>query len=572
MTTKPPQVQVLPAEVSRRIAAGEVIEKPASVIRELLDNSLDAGARTIDVSWDAGGTREMRVHDDGHGMSRDDLSLCWKPHATSKIRTIEDLEKTRTLGFRGEALSSIAAVSELTIESSGNRLHVREARMLSLEPAPPRPGTIVVVQDLFANLPARRRFLSRAQAEGTAIRSMVLEKALPVPHVRFTLTGSGGSQEVLPVQSAAQRVAGVYGNSVPAQVLTELEGSGEGFSCRILAAHPEIIRRDRRLIQIFVNGRRVREYRMVQAVEYAYQDVQHGGVFPVAAVLLEVDPEQVDFNIHPAKQEVRLRNGAEIHHRIVRTVRDYLRAYAVRAATWHSVDLPERPDHWLSAPPSSTRPPGTKDSSMYRDPNPVGATSSGSTGTRESPSFQYQRRATPEIRFMGTAFGTFNIVEYQDRLYIIDQHAAHERLRYNRLQEDRIPQPLLVPQEFEVTPDQDSRLQEHLQEYTRLGVILERLQDDLWQLKAIPAAYSQQIGSVIETVLELGGLEEQLDRTFLARIACTGAVKAGDYLDELSGLELARKVLELPEPRCPHGRPLWVELDRAELEKLIGRR
>lgn len=602
MESRTGSVQVLPAEVARRIAAGEVIEKPASVVRELLDNSIDAGAAAIDVSWDEGGLREIRVHDDGAGMSRDDLALCWKPHATSKIRSLEDLERTSTLGFRGEALSSIAAVSDLTIESSGWRLHVRDSTLLSLDQAPERPGTTVVVRDLFSNLPARRRFLSRASAEGTAIRTMVLEKALPVPEVRFVLSrGARGdvSREPLPPQDQAHRVAAVFGDRIPGDAFTTLEGSGEGFQCRIVAAHPEVIRRDRRLIQVFVNRRRVRDYSLMQAVEYGYHDVQHGGVFPVAAVLLTVDPSLVDFNIHPAKQEVRLRNRGEIHQRIVQILRGHLRTYAVRAAVWHAAELPDwQPSSSGSAPsgstPSGSTPSGSTPSrgseprkprpreelshhheglSHHREERPTRHTppSRGTAGTVPQ-SFQYHTRATPDLRFLGTIFGTYNLVEHQDRLFIIDQHAAHERLLYNRLREDRTPQALLIPEPFDVTEDQDALLQRYSEEYRKLGIVLEREDPGRWRLVAMPAAYGQQAGALIETVCALEGLEDALDRTFLARMACHKAVKAGDTVDATTGAELARRVFALEEPRCPHGRPLWVELTRTELEKMIGRR
>ncbi|TVR67780.1 MAG: DNA mismatch repair endonuclease MutL [Spirochaetaceae bacterium] len=591
-------IALLPPEVSRRIAAGEVIEKPASVVRELLDNALDAGATMVDVTWTEGGSESIRVRDDGNGMSREDLELCWKPHATSKIRTLEDLDHSRSLGFRGEALASIAAVSELTIESTlpgdhhGHRLEVRQAEYIGITPAPPRPGTSVTVQRLFANLPARRRFLSRAQAESQVIRNTILEKALPFPEVRFTMPGPGTSVRALPAGTLAERTAEVYGSACPLQALTELHGTGEGFSCTILAAHPEIIRRDRRLISVYVNRRRVTEYKLVQAVEYAYQDVQHGGIFPVAALLIDVDPELADFNIHPAKREVRLRNIGEIHHRVVEILRSHLRTYTVRAARWPAGTREEG----LWDPPPAGAPSGVGESAggaggsggqEYRVPPgraPGGPGGSGGAPRRSAPgslprvgrpaSFEHTRRAVPDdsIRFHGTAFGTYNIVERGDRLFIIDQHAVHERLHYDRLKSDRVPQPLLIPEEFTASPDQDKALQAHSEEYRRLGLLLERCGEERWRITAIPGAYRTAIEDLIEMILDLGGLQEQLDRTFLARLACRAALKAGDHLDSITGEELARRALDLPEPRCPHGRPLWVELDREQLDRLIGRR
>lgn len=592
-------IQLLPPEVSRRIAAGEVIEKPASVVRELLDNALDAGSNEIDITWEEGGSESIRVRDNGCGMTREDLELCWQPHATSKIRTVEDLDHTRTLGFRGEALASIAAVSELTVESTaegadyGHRLDVRHARLLSVSPAPPRPGTSVTVQRLFANLPARRRFLSRAQAESKSIRNTILEKILPYPAVRITMPGTGGSKRVLPAQTLVERTAQVYGPSCPAQSLTELHGTGDGFSCTILAAHPEVVRRDRRLISIYVNGRRITEYKLVQAVEYAYQDVQHGGVFPAAAVLIEVNPELADFNIHPAKREVRLRTMNEIHHRIVTILRTHLHGYAVRAARlatpWEqsSGELWERPSREPSSPGAAPRTAPGPSAAPGPARGPFAAKAPFKAPSPARP-FQHQRRAVPEsdgpepdpdpapeatgIRFLGTVFGTYNIVERGDLLYLIDQHAVHERLLYNRLRADRAPQTLLIPEEFEVTADEDQALREHQEEYRHLGIVLERIHSRQWRMTALPGTYQSATGEILETILELRGIQEEFDRRFLAEIACRAALKAGDYLDGITGEELARQALALQEPRCPHGRPLWVELSRAQLDTLIGRR
>ncbi len=590
-------VAVLPPEVSRRIAAGEVIERPASVVRELLDNSLDAGSRAIDLLWTAGGREEIRIADDGRGMSRADLELCWLPHATSKIKTIEDLERTDSLGFRGEALSSVAAVSELEIATSiegaetGHRLRVREAELVSLDAAPPGRGTTVVVRRLFANLPARRRFLARSQAETHAIRNVIMDKALPFPDVRFTHRSDAASVRVLPPQSLIERCAEVFGAAAPPQSLKRIEGGGDGFTVTLIAAEPAIVRRDRRLIQVFVNRRRVWEYKLIQAVEYAYRDVQHGGLFPVAAVLVDIDPALVDFNIHPAKREARLRVGGEIHHRIVGLLRSFLRAYAVRAVQL-GPDLPslygDRDREAARAPEGvAERPsPSTAGRAETVPQRPAHGSvrhsvaaraihgKTPTTGTR-APAFDSATRAVPDdedLVYRGTLFGTFIIVERRDRAWIIDQHAAHERILYDRFAADRTSQPLLVPAEFETSEDQDRLLSRHADEYREIGMVLERVADSRWRLSAAPTEYRANVEDLIDTILELGGLNEALDRTFIAEMACKAALKAGDYLDDMTAVELARRTLALPEPRCPHGRPLWIELTRADLEKLIGRR
>ncbi len=574
-----PAVEILAPEVSRRIAAGEVIERPASVIRELVDNSIDAGADTIDISWTGGGAELLRVHDNGCGLSRQDLELCWQPHATSKIRSIEDLDHSRSLGFRGEALSSIAAVSALSITTarpdgdSGFRMTVDRAVLKGIDPAPPVSGTTVEVRRLFANLPARRRFLSRPQAETTAIRNVVLDKALPFPSVRFSYSSDSSvkAPTVLPPKDRVGRVADVLGSVVPVQSLHEITGSGDGFDIVIVAAQPEIVRRDRRYIRVFVNNRRVWEYGLIQAVEYAYQDVQHGGLFPVAAVFVDIEPELVDFNIHPAKKEVRIRPAAEVHHRVVEILRSFLKAYTVKTVQY---DREFRDPTFRSSFPAS-EPPGVPGKAT------PGSRGHQSASAAERPSFAYQIRAIPpeqsaaeaeDLVIHGTLFGTYIIAEWQDIAFLIDQHAAHERLLYNHLQEHRTSQTLLVPEVFEVTPDQRDRLLAHTEEYREIGIHLRQQDDCMWQLTAIPGEYPGDVESIIEMIIELEGLQERYDRSVLAEVACKAAVKGGDFVDNLSALELARRTLQLDPPRCPHGRPLWIELTRGHLEKLIGRR
>lgn len=597
------RIEILPADVARRIAAGEVIERPASVIRELIDNSIDAGASSIEIRWDGGGIESMLVRDDGRGMGMDDLALCPREHATSKIRTIEDLEHTTSLGFRGEALASISAVSELTItsalpeESRAHRLRVDFGEERDVETVAGPPGTTVEVRRLFANLPARRNFLSRAAAEATAIRNTILDKALPVPALRLSYGASDRSPQVLAPETLLERVAAVFGNRIPPQKLHEIYGGGEGFAIRLIAAEPEIARRDRRLIQVFVNGRRIWEYKLIQGIEYAYQDVQHGGLFPAVALLVDIDPELVDFNIHPAKREARIRNLPEVRGRVVELLRSFLRAWVVKRVQlgeelWKRGERPGslNPEHGSGGggSPGAFSASGSRRDVAPPPGGPVSAYTPGRTGPASVP-FGHQHRAVPgrttddmaaaespteddRLRYVGTLFETFVVVELDQQAYVIDQHAAHERILYDRFSTARSSQGLLVPEEFEVTADQDGALERHREAYAELGISLERVGGRRWSLTAIPPAYREQTEDLIETIAELGGLEEEFDRKFLAQMACKAAVRAGDYLDEISALELARRTLALPVPRCPHGRPLWLELDRESLEKLIGRR
>lgn len=644
-------VALLPDSVARRIAAGEVIERPASVVRELLDNAVDAGAQSITVSITGGGSEGISVDDDGFGMSREDLELCWQPHATSKIRSTEDLDRCRTLGFRGEALASIAAVSRLEIRSrrpgaeEGYRLRVRQNRRESLAPAATSPGTTVSVEGLFYNLPARKRFLKRPQTETQQVRRTVLEKAFPEPGIKFRLLTDGKERLLLPAGSLEERAAALFGGKIPAAEIHRIEGTGEGFKATILVADPSHVRRDRKQIHPFVNGRRLKEFALVQAVEYAFTDVMHGGLFPYAALLVEVEPELVDFNIHPAKQEARFRNLQEIHHRIVETIRSFLAKYErKRLAPYREQELSGLPETGVSdgrfeghegdrggggtssrAPRHySPQPRGSGDDAAgghreYRDalgghrgipfdlreierrisaertssytpgtgaglsegnterrgndteaPESAGGDLGGhETGRREPAAGGTDRRE--EIRYFGQLFNLFLLVSRGKTLYIIDQHASHERLLYDALRRDRAIQKLLVPIDFEANEDESRALRRRLEGYRKIGITLGETGDGHWQITALPNSFREESESLVETILELRGLSEELDRRFTAELACKAAVKRGDILDEISGEELAKRVLALEQPRCPHGRPLYFALTEDELLQLIGR-
>lgn len=626
-------VALLPESVARRIAAGEVIERPASVVRELLDNSIDASASAVTVEINGGGLESIRVDDDGFGMSREDLELCWKPHATSKIKTAEDLANCRTLGFRGEALSSVAAVSRLEIRSRaagaerGNRLLVSNNRLEALEPAAASEGTTVTVQGLFYNLPARKRFLRRPQSEGQQVRRVLLEKALPEPEIRFRLLSDGKERLLLPPGTLEERASALFGDKVPPHSLHRLEGSGEGFTVTLVVADPTEVRRDRKQIHPFVNGRRLKEFALVQAVEYAFTDVMHGGLYPYAVVLVEVDPELVDFNIHPAKQEARFRNLQEIHHRTVEIIRAFLRSYEQKRLSGHhspglegfdegqpGTRIREGEDSRRQATPppylrSPSRPgrngPSGTGTPLPRQRNraPGGEARTpfdieevrrrfGLDHRAGEPGEEAEAREQPapsahgapaaegriqgdsereELTYFGQLFDLFLLVSRGKTLYIIDQHASHERLLYDAFRGNRAVQQLLVPVSFEATEDESAALRRKVEAYREIGIYLAEVEPGNWEIRAVPQAFREESEALVETVLELRGLSEELDRRFTAELACKAAVKRGDILDEISGAELARKVLRLEVPRCPHGRPLWFSLSEVELLQLIGR-
>ena len=566
MSESPPRsrrIRILRDEVSRKIAAGEVIDRPFSIVRELLDNSIDSGATAIDVFLESGGLGRVRVVDDGAGMGREDLEVCWKPHATSKIESEEDLLRVSTLGFRGEALSSIAVCSRLTITSSpsavepAHRLSVAGGELQGLEACEGRKGTIVDVADLFHNYPARRKFLRSVSAETTLCRSIFLDRALSHPSIAFRLYGDGEVKLSLPAASLLHRAALCYAQQLDPRMLVESSTDGNGFTVRVIAGRPELRRRDRKLIQIFVNRRRVSEFSLMQAVEYGFSGFVPGGWYPIAFVFVEIDPDLIDFNIHPAKKEVRFRNLPDVHTSVVSAVKAGLvpGGAVLRPHASHGEG-----GYWSIVPATG----------------PQTASSAG-RGRQTLPLIPREKQESPAmetgagIRFLGQVFGVFLIFELSGRLLILDQHAAHERLIFERLGA-RAPrmQEMLFPLSFDVTEDEDARLRRVMEELRVEGIEVRRVGSRSYEISAIAEDLRPlREESLVELVRGAGG--DQWRDSFRATAACRLAIKDGDVVDPVTARELCAQALTLAVPRCPHGRPIWHELSEEALRKLVDR-
>lgn len=572
---------MLPEAVARRIAAGEVIDRPNAVVRELLDNSLDAGAREIDLRITGGGNERIEVTDDGHGMSRADIERCYLSHATSKIQTDSDLDHVRTLGFRGEALSSIAAVSRLEVrsrsdEEEGTRLVVDAGKLKALEPIGAKPGTTVTVDDLFYDLPARRRFLKRPQSESAAIRTVFLEKALPFPDVHFRLSTGTDLKINLPPSDLLQRIALAYPAYVNPARMRSLDVSGEGFSAQIYAADPQQARGDRRGLQVYVNRRRVWEYALVQAIEYAFDSYARGGLHPVVYLFLQIDPELVDFNIHPAKREVRIRILSQIHRAIVRGLADFLRAFDLHrpinprlGREFARDDVVRHGEPQFEPPRGLSRYARQQPSyDLARRFSPPGATDDRRQEAEEQP---LDAASHEGMRLIGQLFDLFLAVEADDRLYLVDQHAAHERLIFDRLRAGSPRQTLLLPIAIELDEEQAERAGELLEALRTAGFDLVRVNAQLWELRAVPATISLTEERLHELLLDALSVPENVERELYATIACRAAVKDGDRLDPQTALSIASDALALQNARCPHGRPLWVEISREHLLEMVQR-
>lgn len=579
-------IRVLPPEAARLIAAGEVIDRPASALRELVDNAIDSGASEIAARIEEGGIGLIRVTDDGEGMDREDLELATLPHATSKIRSADDLLRARTLGFRGEALSSIAAAAELEIVSmragsrSAYRLRSRPGSPATVEPAAGRKGTTVSVSELFANFPARRQFLKRAQAEATLCRQVIEDKAASHPGIAFRFESGSARPLILPPADAVSRIASLNPD-VPRGLIHAVRFSGQGLSGTAVIAGPSFSRPDRRLMQVFVNRRRVQDWPLLQCLDYAFSGYLPGGLHPFAMLFLDIDPELADFNIHPAKKEVRLKDPETPRRAIVRAVQDFLSVLTKRDPVQALPDATAQ----LDLREVSNMSEGLSIAGFGGSSARIVAPFSG--GSREKPSWddfdEIRDRATAGLRpslpsypdfgafrYLGRALGPFILFEKDDALWFLDQHAAHERMLFDEyVSKPPASQELLVPEEIEIEDDaEDARIEKEAGRLAEAGFRLER-ESGRWTVVAAPAPLAAKAAEAARKLARGSG---DAVRAAAALAACRTAVKDGDELDSAAAEALIAAALALPEPRCPHGRPIWARITRDQLYALVRRR
>ncbi len=603
-------IRVLPPDVAARIAAGEVVERPASVVKELLENALDAGASRIAVEVMSGGLDSIRVSDDGCGIEPGELVVAFERHATSKLENDADLGRVLTLGFRGEALPSIAAVAEVEMvsrppgcESAACIRLVPEARAeVSTRGAP--VGTAVTVRRLFARLPARRKFLRSPASETNAVAAVVSHYALAYPETRFTLTldedRRGGRQTLQTPGSGDLRdaVSAVYGAELAAEML-EVRGTrnreqgtgGQGDELvRIdgLIGPPPVSRASREYISLFVNRRWIQNRRLAFAVEEAYRGLLMTGRHPVAIVSLRLPNEEVDVNVHPTKAEVRFRDEGAVFGAIQR---------AVRATLLESAPVPvasSRPALVLSPPPSA---PLLWQHGVRVEAATRSAVSAPGVTVRgeEASVAPAPAVALPVLRVIGQMGGTYVIAEgpegpstapasagaLRTGMYLIDQHAAHERVLYERFWRARRQgspqvQGLLEPVSLEVSPRQRVLLSEQAEPLREHGFDIEPFGDGAFVLRSVP----QQLagGDVRQAVLEFldrmveEGEGDRHDRVAMS-LACHAAIRAGKTLSMDEMRELIRQLEESEAPNtCPHGRPTMIHLSADTLAREFGRR
>ena len=673
-------VRTLNVEVARKIAAGEVIDRPNAIVRELMDNAIDSGATKIIVEISGGGIEKIRIIDNGCGMTKEDLQNCARPHATSKISTEVDLMNLTTLGFRGEALASIAAVARLSIISGGFKMRASVTEDHIIEEVPQTEGTIVQSEGLFENFPARRQFLKRAGTEALMCKNTFIEKALARPDIAFKFIQDGETKLDLPEnQSLKDRFCMACSYKEPSELFYQLENSSiDGdWSFSVVIGEPAVSRTNKKEIFIYTNGRRIQEYALVQAVEYGGQGFFPNGTYPVAAVFINIRPDLIDFNIHPAKREARFYDISSVHHGLSSTLKAFFMQYTREnfesnlqadeinqnflfelnknkiendsqqnqnndsisdAKTFSnntnydfnslsnvsnqtnnqtenlieetsenykkhiSYKTPVESSHTFSdfrsqylgiknttsgANQSEAKSFETRfDFNLMENvskttnlqtfsQNDFSRTVQVKMESSENQNNQINKNSDSNIKFLGSCLGTFLLAQKDDCLFVIDQHAAHERILFDRIissQGDAPRQQLLIPYKIKTeSKSQDNQLLKLKERLCNIGFEINQVSEGNWEISTTPDRWTGTEYD-LKTLLFVKQVEpEQIIRAIAAMTACKAAVKDGYVLDDITAEKLVKQAFTLEDPHCPHGRPIYTVFSREKLFELVKR-
>ena len=633
-----PHIKKLPTALVNKIAAGEVIERPASVVKELTENAIDAQADRIDVALEDGGARLIRVTDNGRGIAREDLPLAVAPHATSKIYTTDDLFHIQSLGFRGEALASIASISHLRIVSrppeqiEGHELTTNQSETddadLKLAPCAAPPGTTVEIRNLFFNVPARRKFLRRPQTECSHVTEQIARLTLAHPEIAFTLTHNGRSLRNLPTTTdRRERIADFYGAEL-AHCLLEIKRNERGLTIEAFIAPPAQSRASSKWQYLFLNGRYIADRRIGYAIREAFRGLVEHDRYPVAFVFLQADPAEFDVNVHPTKIEVRWRDAGLVQSQVLAVLRETLlscdltpslrpptrsgdpaaqhQARQTLADYLKRVD-PTQPRLQFQPPPfptdrlrhsiANTLP--AQSQHQPEPPSPPDITPSGRDPLsprlcRGTDLDQAQNRAGEEAigddatthqpaNTVMQIHNTYLVAQTAEGVIIIDQHALHERILYERFRERILQGPLesqglLIPETIDASPAQVQAAEQHAPLLKQIGIDLSAFGPGTLAVQSFPALLHKVdirtfVADLLDRLAQTGGQsEETLIHAALDMMACKAAVKAGDPLttDEIYAL-LEQRHLTQRASNCPHGRPTTLELTTHDLEKQFRR-
>ena len=620
------KIKILPENLANQIAAGEVVERPASVVKEFVENAVDAGAGRITVQVEGGGNRLIRVIDDGEGMDQDDILLCLERHATSKLQTADQLPRILTLGFRGEAIPSIASVSRLTITSRiagaelGNRAEIRFGHLRRVHEMGCGQGTVMEVSDLFGNVPARKKFLKTARTELAHIDEIIINSALAMPQLGLTYTVDGRDiwSFAAGVDTLASRVQRIMARQLKSELI-RVDGHLDDLLIHGYLLPPDEAAAAAARLRIFVNRRAVRDRMITHAVVEGMHNFLMKGRRPAGAVFLELDPELVDVNVHPTKEEIRFHQSHNIHQQVVVAIGQAMQGHQRRMQ--HAVfgrpaaadgnfpkfrprEQPPTPaSAWRLHEPSPAVQPGKAQvplpfaASKLPEPETAAPAPPVRPAVKQAaaPADRGEKTASPlplpgrqpgsRYRYVGQFMQSYLLCETEDGIAVIDQHAAHERLLFEQLkkqyQQMELPgQTLLFPEMIECTPEQIEVLKKHGQEIARIGLVIQEFGGQSYVIKAVPAILGhlgpqEIVKGIFDHFLSREGRAKgaalRMD-DMLAVMACKAAVKAHDILLPEEGEELLRR-MEAAEvfSHCPHGRPVVKIFSASEIKKWFFR-
>jgi len=598
-------IRILADEVVSQIAAGEVIERPASVVKELIENAIDAGASAIMIRTEEAGKRIIEIIDNGCGIQSDELEKAVMRHATSKLTNAEDLFHIHTLGFRGEALAAAGSVSRMritTCTSEGNNgysITVDGGKITGIHQTGTKQGTIVQVTDLFYNVPARLKFLKSDVTERNQIEILISRYALAYPNIRWQSTHDG-KPGIRTTGNADYRevLTAIYGVDI-AKKLIEIDLKEEGISVFGFISPVALTRSNRREMNFFVNGRWIQDVQLNSAIIRAYQSLIMVGRYPIAALFISMDPEEVDVNVHPSKAEVRFRSPDKVVGIVHRAVRRSLIFQSpvpeihsnAQWPGWHAPANPQSNDNELTTVvdnPAEGIPVAFWRTELPQNQIPPNnSIPAGSSSTILQPQSNFQTAPInpgfPILRWIGQIGGTYVIAEGPDGLYLIDQHAAHERILFEKLMgqvDSRIAsQSLLEPAIVQVSAWQTSLLEENMDILTRLGFRIELFGPATYRILSIPEIFTKgnpaaAVRSIVEDFEEdETPLQSEIEKRIAGRICKSMAVKAGQPLSEEEQRGLIRDLENCQSPRtCPHGRPTMIHLSIHLLERQFGRK
>lgn len=610
-------IQVLSQETINQIAAGEVIERPAAVVKELVENSIDAGATAITVEIKDGGLSFIRITDNGCGIAGDEIKTAFLRHATSKIQTKEDLLTVTSLGFRGEALSSIAAVAQVELvtkragDITGARYEIAGGKENGLQEIGCPDGTTFVVRNLFYNTPARRKFLKTKVTEGSYVQDLVLRYSLAHADIRFHFIVDGKSR--LQTSGDGNLKTNIYYNYGPdvTRCMVEIQESAYGLKLSGFVGKPELSRGNRTFMNYFVNGRYIKSKIITSAIEHAYKKYLMAHRYPFTALMLSIDSDCLDVNVHPAKMEVRFTNQEDVYHLFYEAISKALQSISLipevslkdsaeKKKTEFPISaaksVPEPFEHVRTQEENKEKKRGITEKDGQEHTKTLSPFSQSAAARVSEPgNYRYEQKNLdvgemiekgqdkPHFRIIGQVFATYWLIEYGDSFLVIDQHAAHEKVLYEKLmkqisQKEGLTQGLAVPVVITLTEREAVILQENIESFEKLGFRLEHFGEKDYLLTGVPADFlnvaSKDLFLDMLDNLSSGGRQKEPERVLerCASMACKAAIKGNQMMSVPEAERLIEQMLAMEQPyHCPHGRPTTIAVSRQEFEKKFKR-